>query len=192
MWLPGARSMPAHRAPPIRRSSFDSTTESGARASASRTTSPPLAWLLKACKTPDGSYWALQSWVRLKRNYGGTTGAEELHLSHWRGPLAVLTVYQNWAERRYRHLFGRLTYNGVGVYGFTATGRGAPLDGYGRNVYVDTFDSRYGRGWHRENGFLTHHRGRRRFGDFCYGFFRTSGIRPARAPSTARPRKDRE
>ncbi len=140
---------------------------------------PPLAWLLKACKAPDGSYWALQSWVRLKRNYGGTTGAEELHLSHWRGPLAVLTVYQNWAERRYRHLFGRLTYNGVGVYGFTATGRGAPLDSYGRNVYVDTFDSRYGRGWHRENGFLTHHRGKT-LGDFCYGFFPHFGHPPGK------------
>jgi len=56
------------------------------------------------------------------------------------------------------------------VYGFEATGRGAPLDSYGRNIYVDTFDSRYGRGWHRENSFLTHHRGKT-LGDFCYGFF---------------------
>ena len=138
---------------------------------------PPLAWLLKACKAPDGSYWALQEWARLKPDYGGTTGAEELHLSHWRGPLAVLTIYQNWAERRYRHLFGRLTYDGVGVYGFRATGRGAPLDSYGRNIYVDTFDSRYGRGWHRENGFLTHHRGKT-LGDFCYGFFPHFGHPP--------------
>ena len=91
----------------------------------------------------------------------------------------MLTVYQNWAERRYRHLFGRLTYNGVGVYGFTATGSGAPLDGYGRNVYVDTFDSRYGRGWHRENGFLTHHRGKT-LGDFCYGFFPHFGHPPGK------------
>jgi hypothetical protein len=131
---------------------------------------PPLAWLVKACKAPDGSYWALQEWVRIKPNYGGTTGSRELHLSHWRGPLAVLTIYQNWAEKRYRHLFGRLTYDGVGVYGFSSTRVGAPLDSYGRNVYVDTFDSRYGKGWHRENGFLTHHRGRT-LGDFCYGFF---------------------
>src|SRR4051812_33352928 len=36
---------------------------------------PLLAWKLKACKAPDGSYWALQAWVRLKPNYGGTTGA---------------------------------------------------------------------------------------------------------------------
>ena len=135
---------------------------------------PPLAWLLKACKAPDGSYWALQSWVRLKPNYGGTTGAMELHLSHWRGPLPVLTIYQNWAYGKYRHLFGRLTYRGRGVYGFRATRTGSPLDGYGRNIYVDTFDSRYGKGWHRENSFLTHHRGRT-LGDFCYGFFPHSG-----------------
>ena len=107
---------------------------------------PPLAWLIKACKAPDGSYWALQAWVRLKNNYGGTSGAKELHLSHWRGPLASLVIYQNWAERKYRHLFGRLTYRGRGVYGFEATPHGAPLDSYGRNVYVDTFDSAYGHG----------------------------------------------
>ena len=131
---------------------------------------PPLAWLLQACKAPDGSYWALQSWVRLKPNYGGMTGARELHLSHWRGALPVLTLYQNWAYGRYRHFFGRLTYRGRGVYGFSATGHGSPLDSYGRNIYVDTFDSRYGKGWHRENSFLTHHRGKT-LGDFCYGFF---------------------
>lgn len=131
---------------------------------------PPLAWLVKACKAPDGSYWALQSWQRLKPNYGGTRGAWELHLSHWRGATAQLVVYQNWADRISRHIFGRLTYRGRGVYGFSATPRGAPLDGYGRNIYLDTFDSAYGRGWHRENGFLTHHKGRT-LGDFCYGFF---------------------
>ena len=131
---------------------------------------PPLAWLVQACKAPDGSYWALQSWVRLKPNYGGTGGEKELHLSHWRGSLAQLVIYQNWAYGKYRHLFGRLTYDGVGVYGFKATRTGSPLDGYGRNVYVDTFDSRYGKGWHRENSFLTHHKGRT-LGDFCYGFF---------------------
>ena len=135
---------------------------------------PPLAWLVKACKAPDGSYWALQSWQRLKPNYGGSQGTWELHLSHWRGPLAQLVIYQNWAYRNFRHLFGRLTYRGRGVYGFKATGTGSPLDGYGRNIYVDTFDSAYGRGWHRENSFLTHHRGKT-LGDFCYGFFPHSG-----------------
>jgi hypothetical protein len=132
---------------------------------------PPLAWLVKACKAPDGSYWALQRWQRLKPNFGGTQGPWELHLSHWTGPLAQLVVYENWASHRYRHIFGRLTYQGSGVYGFKATRAGDPLDGYGRNVYVDTFDSAYGKGWRRESSFLTHHRGHT-LGDFCYGFFR--------------------
>ena len=135
---------------------------------------PPLAWLVKACKAPDGSYWALQSWQRLKPNYGGTRGAWELHLSHWRGAIAQLVINQNWAYHRYRHFFGRLTYRGRGVYGYSATPHGSPLDSYGRNIYVDTFDSAYGRGWHRENSFLTHHRGHT-LGDFCYGFFRHFG-----------------
>src|SRR5215472_293123 len=91
---------------------------------------PLLAWLVKACKAPDGSYWALQRWQRLKPNYGGTKGAWELHLSHWRGALPQLAVYQNWAYGGVRHLFGRLTYRGRGVYGFTSTPLGNPLDGY--------------------------------------------------------------
>jgi hypothetical protein len=134
----------------------------------------PLAWLVEACKAPDGSYWALQSWQRLKPNYGGTRGAWELHLSHWRGSPAQLVVYQNWAYGRVRHIFGRLTYDGQGVYGFTSTPLGNPLDGYGRNVYVDTFDSAYGKGWHRANSFLTHHRGHT-LGDFCFAFYPHAG-----------------
>ncbi|HEY2311155.1 MAG TPA: hypothetical protein VGH46_08590, partial [Gaiellaceae bacterium] len=33
---------------------------------------PALAWVVAACKAPDGSFWALQSWVRLEQNFGGT------------------------------------------------------------------------------------------------------------------------
>ena len=43
---------------------------------------------------------------------------------------------------------------------------GNPLDTFGRNIYVDTFDSAYGTGWKRENSFLTH----TSTGAFCYGF----------------------
>ncbi|HJQ74155.1 MAG TPA: hypothetical protein VJ814_04675 [Gaiellaceae bacterium] len=131
---------------------------------------PPLAWLVKACKAPDGSYWALQAWKRIVPNYGGTSGAVELHLSHWRGALADLVIYQDWTSSGLRHIFGRLTYGGQGVYGFSNTARGNPLDDYGRNIYVDTFDSGYGKGWHRENAFLTH-RVSHMPGSFCYGFF---------------------
>jgi hypothetical protein len=56
------------------------------------------------------------------------------------------------------------------VYGFSATRVGSPLDGYGRNIYVDTFDSRYGKGWRRENAFLAH----QPTGVFCYGFYKFS------------------
>jgi hypothetical protein len=56
--------------------------------------------VLKACKAPDGSYWALQSWVRLKPGYGGPRGATDLHLSHWRGPLAQLVIRARGTARR--------------------------------------------------------------------------------------------
>jgi hypothetical protein len=135
---------------------------------------PPLAHLVKACTVPDGSYWALQSWRRLIRGYGATRGPLELHLSHWRGPIAQLVINQNWAFGRFRHIFGRLTYRGVGVFGFRSTSSGNPLDSYGRNIYVDTFHSRLGKGWHRVGGFLTHHRGHTK-GDFCFGFYPHAG-----------------
>ncbi len=56
---------------------------------------------------------------------------------------------------------------GAGVYGFSSTPGGEPLDSFGRNLYVDTFDSAYGPGWQRENSFLTHSSS----GSFCYGFY---------------------
>jgi hypothetical protein len=132
---------------------------------------PPLAWLVAACKAPDGSYWALQAWQRGLPDYGvaPTTAqsAWELHLSHWTGALAVLTIKEDWSYRRFDHLYGALTYDGVGVYGFHSTPSGNPLDTFGRNLYVDTFGSAYGAGWKRENSFLTH----KTNGTFCYGFY---------------------
>lgn len=130
---------------------------------------PKLALLVTACKARDGSWWALQSWQRLLRNYGGTRAPFELHVSHWRGPLAKLRVWTDWSYGgRFDHLFGKLTYKGVGVHGFHSTSHGNPLDSYGRNLYLDTLDSRYGRGWRRDNGFLAHGPG----GTFCYGLYR--------------------
>ena len=134
---------------------------------------PPLAWLLVACKAPDGSYWALQRWQRLKPNYGGKTAEWELRLSHWSGPLAVLELWTDWAYRRFDHLYGRYTYQGRPVHGFRVTPQGSPLDDYGRNLYVETWDSRYGPGWRRENSFLA----QRPTGAFCYGFY-PHGSRP--------------
>jgi len=129
---------------------------------------PTLAWLVTACKAPDGSYWALQSWQRALPDYGvapsATQSVWELRLSHWTGPLPVLTVSTDWSWHQWNHLFGTFTYNGTGVFGYRSTLGGEPLDSFGRNVYVDTFDSAYGSGWKRENSFLTH----TGTGAFCY------------------------
>jgi hypothetical protein len=143
-----------------------------------RYTGPPLSWLVTACTAPDGTHWAVQAWQRRLPNYGLAPDAErsawELRLSHWSGPVARLAVRVNWAHRRFDHLFGRLTYRGVPVHGFGSTPSGEPLDAFGRNIYVDTFDSAYGSGWRRENGFLAH----RPTGIFCYGLYR-HGDRPS-------------
>jgi hypothetical protein len=138
---------------------------------------PVLPWFVLARKAPDGSYWALQRWARLRPGYGqqprsSVMRAWELRLSHWTGETAKLELWTDWVDQnRVHHLFGRLTYRGVPVFGFGNSSTGNPHDAYGRNVYLDTFNSAYGRGWKRENGFLTH----RPNGNFCYGFYRHEG-----------------
>ena len=136
-------------------------------------TGPALAWYVTGCQASDGSYWALQKWQRMLPNYGvkatkPSQTAWELRLSHWDTDLPVLDVYLDWAyHEHYDHLFGVLTYVGNPVYGFGNTPFGAPTDSWGRNIYVDTFNSAYGPGWRRENSFLTHNP----TGGFCYGFY---------------------
>jgi len=133
-------------------------------------TGPTLAWKVTACTAPDGSFWALQKWQRMLGNYGiASTPAQsvwELRLSHWTGDLPVLTIATDWAWHQWDHLYGTYTYNGSPVFGYKATPAGLPLDTFGRNIYVDTFDSKYGMGWKRENSFLTH----TNTGVFCYSF----------------------
>jgi hypothetical protein len=133
---------------------------------------PPLADLVAVCVAPDGSNWALQAWPRGLPDYGvppknALQSAVELHLSHWTGALPVLTINMDWAYKSFNHLFGSFVYNGQGVHGFHSTSSGVPLDSFGRNIYVDTFNSAYGTGWKRENSFLTHGPN----GTFCYGFY---------------------
>ena len=138
---------------------------------------PELEWFVAGCTASDGSYWALQAWQRALPNYGLAATAEqavwELRLSHWRGPLPELTVNLNWAYRKFHHIFGSFTYLGKPVHGFKSTPAGVPLDTFGRNLYLDTFNSAYGSGWKRENSFLMH----KNTGKFCYGFYR-HGARP--------------
>jgi len=138
---------------------------------------PALNYVVAACTAPDGSHWVLQKWRRLLPPFGTrptfAQRAVELQLSHWSGDLPEFVVKVDWVYRHYDHLYGWLKYKGKGVYGFRSTTYGSPLDKWGRNVFVDTYDSRYGRGWKRENGFLTH----RSSGGFCYGFY-PHGNRP--------------
>ncbi len=70
-------------------------------------------------------------------------------------------------NERFQDLFGRYTYQGTPVYGFGTTPHGAPTDGFGRLIYLDTYNSVYGPGWRRENSFVSHNP----TGAFCYGFY---------------------
>jgi hypothetical protein len=153
---------------------------------------PPLAFVVAACKAPDGSYWAVQSWQTGRPDLGMTPWlpaqrAWELHVSHWTGPPAKIDAWADWVgSDRYHQVFGRVTYDGQPVYGFGTTRFGAPTDGYGRLVYLDTYNSRYGKGWQRENSFVTHNP----TGVFCYAFYSfdpTHGYpHPKGYPSTPR------
>jgi hypothetical protein len=141
---------------------------------------PPLHWLVRACTMPDGSHWALQSWRRLLPNFGlpahGVRGARELRLSHWTGAATLLVVKRDWAYGVYDHLYGWGSFHGAGVFGTRFDPLSSPLDGFGRELYIDTLDSAYGAGWRRENGFPT----RGPNGAFCYGFY-PHGRHPAGA-----------
>jgi hypothetical protein len=134
----------------------------------------PLAWFVAACRASNGSYWGLQSWQRLLPNGGAPPSSQqavrELRLSHWTGATAALTVRFGWSFHRYLQLYGVYQYRGKPVFGYRVAG-GVPLDGYGRNVYVDALDSDIGAGWKRVNSFLAHSP----LGGFCYGFYPHGG-----------------
>ena len=133
---------------------------------------PTLAYLVKACKAPDGTYWAVQLWQRELPLLGFDPWLPkhtqfELHVSHWSGALANLEVSTNFTYGgSARGVFGRLTYLDKPVHGFGSTATGNPKDRYGRNVYIDTLNSAYGPGWKRESGILLH----RPTGTFCHSF----------------------
>jgi hypothetical protein len=134
---------------------------------------PALPDVVAACKAPDGSYWAAQSWPQPLPDLGFTPWtpalrARWLEVSHWTGPVAKLETGMDWVyNKRFQDLFGRYTYQGTPVYGFGTTPHGAPTDGFGRLIYLDTYNSVYGPGWRRENSFVSHNA----TGAFCYGFY---------------------
>jgi len=135
---------------------------------------PALPKAVATCKAPDGSYWALQEWQVALPDLGFTPWTArqrsfELHVSHWTGPITELEAHADWVYGgRFHEVFGRASYKDHAIYGFQSTNRGAPTDNYGRLIYLDTLDSRYGPGWSRENSFLPH----RPTGVYCYGFFK--------------------
>jgi hypothetical protein len=121
-----------------------------------------------AC-TAGGSNWVVQAWQRALPNFGVAPSAAraqtELRLSHWSGPLAVLTLRADWSHGgKWQHIYGNLYYRQKPVHGFGSSRFGAPTDSFGRNIYLDTLDSAYGTGWRREISFLTHIAS----GAFCY------------------------
>jgi hypothetical protein len=134
---------------------------------------PALPNLVAVCKAPDGSYWAAQEWPQPLPDLGFTPwlpaqSQQWLEVSHWSGPVAQLETGMHWVyDGRFQSLFGRYTYDDQPVYGFGTTRVGAPTDGFGRLIYLDTFDSVYGPGWRRENSFVAHNPS----GVFCYGFY---------------------
>jgi hypothetical protein len=141
---------------------------------------PGLPFLVAACKAPNGSYWAVQEWMVDQPNFGVLPWTARQHryairVSHWSTPVAQIELHTDWIYAgRWHEVFGRATYLGKPVFGFASTSRGAPTDGYGRLLYLDTFGSRYGSGWRRENAFLPH----RPTGVFCAGFYPHSGRPP--------------
>jgi hypothetical protein len=152
---------------------------------------PPLAMVVASCKSPDGSYWALQSWQRGLPLLGfkpwrPAQTAYELHLSHWSGALPQLTVGVHWT---YGHsaigVFGQFLYQDKPVFGFKSTAAGNPLGRYERNVYIDTHNSAYGDGYWRESGILTHNP----TGSFCHSFVPQKPFRgyPSQATRPAAP-----
>jgi len=157
---------------------YGRTVWKGFRNTCGRYRGPALPFLVTACTARDGSHWAVQRWRRSQANFGlppwkNGHGAWELRLSHWSGPIAELEVKMNWAYRTFDHMFGSFTYLGKPVFGYRSKPSGEPLDTFGRNLYLDTFNSAYGSGWKRENSFLMH----RGTGAFCYGFY-SHGSRP--------------
>jgi len=135
---------------------------------------PDLPFFITGCHAPDGSLWAVQSWQVPLPDLGFTPwtaqlSAYELHISHWKGPIAQLEVWSDWIYGgKFHDLFGHATYDGRPIYGFGTTSVGAPTDRFGRLIYLDTLDApNYGSGWQRENSFVPHNP----TGVFCYGFY---------------------
>ena len=165
----------------------------GSRTSAASYDGPALPLLVAACRAPDGTYWALQIWQRKlpMRGFAPWTARQrenEVHVSHWSGALPLLEVYRHWTYGHTKQgFFGRLTYGDEPVYG-TRSPSARISDRWARNIYIDTFNSDYGKGWRHDTAITTHTRS----GGFCYTFVAqpsTSGL-PERQAERDRAREE--
>lgn len=132
-------------------------------------TGPALPYLVASCTAKDGSHWALQKWARTTPNYGGDPdeATKETRLSHFTGDPATLTIHPNWSwTGRFMHIATTFEYQGKPWYALNFKENGYVLDGIGRNVVIDSYDSDMGSGWKRVNAVLTH----RPSGQLCFGF----------------------
>ncbi len=68
-------------------------------------------------------------------------------------------------QQHFPYLFGSFSYGGVGVWG-PGDKNGAPTTDFGRNAYIDSWNSDYGKDWRRNVGVLT----QKPNGTFCYEF----------------------
>jgi hypothetical protein len=76
-------------------------------------------------------------------------------------------VTQNWTYGgQWTALDGRLTYNGVPVFGYKTPSSSKRGDGYARYAYIDTYNSAYAPGWRHDAGKVLHVGN----GAFCYSF----------------------
>ena len=131
------------------------------------TSAVSLPMLVTLRQGPTGRFWALQAWRRLRH------GPVELRLSRWRGAPTRLQLWTYCCKWRSEIVRGRATFHGRPIFGYRSTRQGVPLDGLGRNVYIDSY--RRGR-WIRLMGILTH-RPTGRFGLWIRRYWRGSQYR---------------
>jgi hypothetical protein len=125
---------------------------------------PALAFVVVACKAPDGSYWAVQSWQYWFPFFGYQPWLPyqddvAFHVSHWTGPLAQIEMWASWIDvgrgaSAPHDVIARVSYGGSTVFGYVVKPGGVPGDGYGRVVYIESLDSLFGAGWSRITGIL--------------------------------------
>lgn len=120
-----------------------------------RHVAPSVAFGIDEVVLPNGTHYALQRVRRLGQF--GQLGAPELRFARWRGEQPRLALAGEWAYNgRFPRICGTATYHGRAFFGTRHTLSGRPLDGLGRNVYIDVL--RAG-GWFRIMGVLTRPRG---------------------------------